>query len=287
MGLILVNPTLQCPHDGACPLSVSSAGASSSAPAHICSFSQRLERPEFLRKTKHASRGHESIEYSYVVIRRGTRPRPPADTALWDAVPLGILKQRRLKRAKILEVEVTDGQRARTKDRPSEIALEFHERSETPAEVRRRSRHWISDAPPRAADDIRAESYHWPRILQPPLKRSGHVLLETCTKEGELSFDYACFTRRLNESDCLSPLKGNIARHIIPRSQGKQHYYDARKAKWGDSFPWESKNGPDMRKEGRAYTGTVVAGRHAGAGEEPSDNTLLQDIEGEWEVCIS
>lgn len=78
-----------------------------------------------------------------------------------------------------------NGAPAPIEDQPEQITLEFQEHEETSADVRRRLRHWISDAPPRAHEDIRAESYYWPRILQTPLKRSGHVVLETCTKEGE------------------------------------------------------------------------------------------------------
>ena len=33
-------------------------------------------------------------------------------------------------------------------------------------------------------------------------------------------------------------------RLIIPKSQGKQPYYDARKSGWGDIFPHEPKNPP-------------------------------------------
>lgn len=39
-------------------------------------------------------------------------------------------------------------------------------------------------------------------------------------------------------------LAGDIERHTIPKSQGRQPYYDARKASWGDSFPHPPKNGP-------------------------------------------
>ncbi len=35
---------------------------------------------------------------------------------------------------------------------------------------------------------------------------------------------------------------GEIQRIVIPKSQGKVPYRDARKATWGDLFPHESKN---------------------------------------------
>lgn len=36
-------------------------------------------------------------------------------------------------------------------------------------------------------------------------------------------------------------------RMTIPKSQGKQPYYDARKSEWGDLFPHEPKNTPQDR----------------------------------------
>jgi ribosomal protein RSM22 (predicted rRNA methylase) len=36
-------------------------------------------------------------------------------------------------------------------------------------------------------------------------------------------------------------------RLIIPKSQGKQEYYDARKSSWGDLFPHPPKNDPVER----------------------------------------
>ena len=36
-------------------------------------------------------------------------------------------------------------------------------------------------------------------------------------------------------------------RLTIPRSQGKQPYYDARKSSWGDIFPHDPKNPPQVR----------------------------------------
>lgn len=70
-----------------------------------------------------------------------------------------------------------------------------------------------------ATDDIMEnQSYEWPRIIQPPLKKNGHVVMDVCSKEGE------------------------IQRMTIPKSQGKIPYRDARKAAWGDLFPHNSKN---------------------------------------------
>ena len=34
---------------------------------------------------------------------------------------------------------------------------------------------------------LRSEAYHWPRLVFPPLKRSGHIILDSCTVEGEYS----------------------------------------------------------------------------------------------------
>ena len=53
----------------------------------------------------------------------------------------------------------------------------------------------------------------WPRLVLPPLKRGGHVLLDAC-----------CPTT-------------NIERFTVAKSMGKQEYYDARKSRWGDAFP--------------------------------------------------
>lgn len=40
---------------------------------------------------------------------------------------------------------------------------------------------------------------------------------------------------------------GKIMRQTIPKSQGKQAYYDARKSEWGDIFPHPPKNTPQER----------------------------------------
>jgi ribosomal protein RSM22 (predicted rRNA methylase) len=32
---------------------------------------------------------------------------------------------------------------------------------------------------------IRLEAYQWPRLVFPPLKKSGHIILDGCTAEGK------------------------------------------------------------------------------------------------------
>jgi len=158
-----------CPHDKACPLHHSGSAKL------VCSFSQRLQRPAFIRKTKNVRGGHEDVGYSYVVIRRGRRPEVAAD----------------------LEDNSAD-----SRDTGAD--------TETPSSLDMR---------------VRREAYSWPRLIFPPMKNSGHVIMDSCTSEGK------------------------IMRLTIPRSQGRQPYYDARKSSWGDIFPHEPKNPPQIRYE--------------------------------------
>ena len=47
------------------------------------------------------------------------------------------------------------------------------------------------EAPSYTAADmtsLRNESYSWPRVIYPPLKRSGHIILDACTEDGESYF---------------------------------------------------------------------------------------------------
>lgn len=45
-------------------------------------------------------------------------------------------------------------------------------------------------------------------------------------------------------------------RMTIPKSQGKQPFYDARKSSWGDIFPHEPKNTPQERYQPRGANGS-------------------------------
>jgi ribosomal protein RSM22 (predicted rRNA methylase) len=49
----------------------------------------------------------------------------------------------------------------------------------------------ISSSEPRSRagleEALRLEAYSWPRLIFPPLKKSGHIILDGCTAEGESS----------------------------------------------------------------------------------------------------
>jgi ribosomal protein RSM22 (predicted rRNA methylase) len=89
---------------------------------------------------------------------------------------------------------------------------------------------------------LRQEAFGWSRLIFPPLKRSGHVILDGCTAGGT-KWQYIYL-------HTVHALTGKIMRMIIPRSQGKQPYYDARKSVWGDIFPHPPKNPAQERHLG-------------------------------------
>ncbi|TPX72656.1 hypothetical protein SpCBS45565_g00227 [Spizellomyces sp. 'palustris'] len=62
--------------------------------------------------------------------------------------------------------------------------------------------------------DMHTAAYAWPRIIAPPLKRDGHVILDWCGPSGHL------------ERATVTKSKG-----------GKMQYYEARKSHWGDVWP--------------------------------------------------
>ncbi|KAF5312896.1 hypothetical protein D9619_002736 [Psilocybe cf. subviscida] len=197
-----------CPHDGACPL-LTSGGASL-----VCGYVQRSQRPDFLRKTKHTGVGHEDIGYSYVVIQRGPRP-PRQDTSVGR---IGVIGRRELEKeieAKIPMKELAVHVEGSVQEPESGVIY--------PPSVLEYEGSTLNDEEMQA--QLRKEAYQWPRLVFTPLKKSGHIILDSCTAEGK------------------------IMRLTIPKSQGKQPFYDARKSSWGDIFPHAPKNAPLERNQ--------------------------------------
>ncbi|KAK7007022.1 3-methyl-2-oxobutanoate hydroxymethyltransferase [Favolaschia claudopus] len=196
-----------CPHDGQCPLYF---------PGDVklvCGFSQRLQRPSFVRLTKHSGQGHEDMEYSYIVVRRGPRPSDPK-TKFGRVGRIGLAATAKKLEAQIPVKELQLHSESDPAQSEEQLVIESAEEDRT-IEV---------PSTPAALDAaLRLEAYNWPRLVFPPLKKSGHIILDGCTPEGK------------------------IMRMTVPKSQGKQPFYDARKSDWGDIFPHEPKNPPQER----------------------------------------
>ncbi|KAI6047994.1 mitochondrial small ribosomal subunit Rsm22-domain-containing protein [Pisolithus marmoratus] len=248
-----------CPHDRPCPLY--QPGASRLA----CGFSQRLQSPSFLRRTKHVKEGYEDIGYSYVVVQRGSRPNAMAE----PAGRIGAVGKEAMERevhartAMLKELRQAD-EHQHDAQSASSVDIETENQklqvqsgtlpvgANTVAPVSGQAN--VADVadvdaidtatttsfphgdenvpmnPMRAQtstadleETLRREAYKWPRLVFPPLKKSGHIIIDACTA------------------------KGTIMRLTIPRSQGKQPFYDARKSSWGDLFPHPPKNKPVER----------------------------------------
>ncbi|KAG2138665.1 mitochondrial small ribosomal subunit Rsm22-domain-containing protein [Suillus bovinus] len=201
-----------CPHDGSCPLYFEKSVSL------VCGFSQRLQRPSFVRLTKHAREGHEDIEYSYVAIQRGPRPSMVGEgisTQVRSVGRVGAIgreeaEQIRLKEERVTKELVLDADHVETR-------YEAEATDPIPSEI----------LPAENSEEVEAalrnEAFHWPRLVFPPLKKSGHIIIDACTAEGK------------------------IMRLTIPKSQGKQPFYDARKSSWGDIFPHPPKNRPQEK----------------------------------------
>jgi hypothetical protein len=213
----------KCPHDRGCPIHWSDVGKGKL----VCGFSQRMERPSFVRRTKHSGIGHEDIGYSYVVIRRGPRPSIP-DVKVGR---LGEVGRRQIQsegaKGQPVELELDDGSSVA----PTQLANAIV----PPEEITEPS----TPSPAEIDSLLQAESFHWPRLVFPPLKKSGHVVMDVCAPSGTSAF----FTRNCYQTQRT----GSIMRMTVPKSQGKQPYYDARKSAWGDAFPHEPKNPPQVR----------------------------------------
>ncbi|KAJ7508658.1 Rsm22-domain-containing protein [Mycena galericulata] len=206
-----------CPHDHACPLNFPGEMKL------VCGFSQRLQRPSFVRLTKHSGEGHEDMGYSYIVIRRGPRPSNPGTTV----GRIGRVGRAALEKELELKTPI------------KELVLHGEHETTPPAEQLEslvvEDGQAIEDPSTPAALDaaLRLEAYNWPRLIFPPLKKSGHVILDGCTPDGK------------------------IMRMTVPKSQGKQPFYDARKSGWGDIFPHAPKNAPQVRYQSQRVNGKL------------------------------
>lgn len=141
----------------------------------FCHFRQRFIRPGFYQRVIGAShRNHEDVKFSYIAVRRGVDTRNNAE----DADPSTSLVQ-----SKVATDAAFKGHEA-----ASNPEISYHEQTLAPG----------------------FSTLSLPRVINEPLKRTGHVTLDVCTPSGTLE------------------------RWTVPKSFSSQAYRDSRKLRWGD-----------------------------------------------------
>ncbi|PNS19611.1 hypothetical protein CAC42_7455 [Sphaceloma murrayae] len=152
----------------------------------FCHFEQRFIRPPYLQKLLHAKdKNHEDVQFSYLSIMRGRDFRDPNDAGLIQG------------------------------DTATSRAFEGYEHFDVP---KQEEQDFDPTAPAIDDSDVSTDAapqggpsgLALPRAIFPPLKRTGHVILDLCTPSG------------------------TIERWTVPRSFSKQAFRDARKSRWGD-----------------------------------------------------
>ena len=118
------------------------------------------------------------MDYSYVVIRRGPRPAHITDkVGRIGGVGLREFAKRNEDSTPIAHLfldvdhqELADGEQASSHERKLSEATE-DDYGLISAEV---------------TSALRQEAYSWPRLVFPPIKRSGHIILDVCHPQGKL-----------------------------------------------------------------------------------------------------
>ena len=222
-----------CQHDRACPMD--------GLPTW-CHFSQRVQRSEMHRQMLPRGRGaqHQDERFSYVILRRLSRARArQEDVARAEKVASGkwldvlppeeeedeeanmsaeeIAERRAIEKRMGFSRDADDVVAATSREDESTVdAIEADEDGDDAEED--------EDAVPEnlLADAVALASAHeWGRMVRPPIKRSGHVIVDLCDADGKLS------------------------RQIIAKSNaweggvGKSGYKAARKSKWGDLWAYD------------------------------------------------
>jgi ribosomal protein RSM22 (predicted rRNA methylase) len=159
----------------------------------FCHFKQRYIRPPFLQKILGAKhRNHEDVEFSYVSVMRGRDLRDKDEE-------------------NIIQGEVATDRAFEGFENPQAVTEGVEDEFDPTAPA----------VPDMEAETSAAEDPHslsLPRMVLPPLKRQGHVIIDLCTPAGTLE------------------------RWTVPKSFSKQAYRDARKSSWGDIWALGAKS---------------------------------------------
>lgn len=152
---------------------------------NCCHFEQRYIRPPFLQSLLGAKdKNYEDVKFSYLAVMRG--------------------RDLRSEQSKLLQGDEATDRAFAGYEHESEQSLDEDEVTFDPTApaIPETARISVPGSVP--------HSLNLPRAVLPPLKRTGHVIIDLCTPSGRLE------------------------RWTVPRSFSKQAYRDARKSSWGD-----------------------------------------------------
>ncbi|KOM36462.1 hypothetical protein LR48_Vigan02g261200 [Vigna angularis] len=227
-GAFVVAP---CPHDGICPLVKS---------GKYCHFVQRLERTSSQRAYKRSKgdplRGFEDEKFSYVVFRRGPRPRQVEPWPL-EGVEFETLKEQHAKRnPEDLEIDYEDWMKLQQADDTlHEVAdaADDLETGDTSCEVVN-AVSYDSDAVETDGDDDDSDNDYerreerasadlgggWGRIVFMPVRRGRQVTMNVC---------------RSTKKDAS---EGSYDRIVVTKSKNPTLHHQAKRSIWGDLWPF-------------------------------------------------
>ncbi|CAA2956545.1 37S ribosomal S22, mitochondrial-like isoform X3 [Olea europaea subsp. europaea] len=214
IGAYIVAP---CPHDGACPLQNTDK---------YCHFVQRLERTSSQRAYKRSKdnslRGYEDEKFSYIVFRRGTRPRGP-----WplDGMTFETLKEMHAKRIPE-DLDIDTENQFTTEVVAEDDQYEDQSASSCDSDVSERDSVTENDDSEEDDDEVekpRADlGSGWGRIIYMPLRRGKRVEFDVC--------------RSTNDEGT----KGSFDRVVVTQSKNPTLHQQARRSIWGDLWPLRS-----------------------------------------------
>ncbi|KAE9601544.1 hypothetical protein Lal_00040705 [Lupinus albus] len=221
-GAFVVAP---CPHDGTCPLVKS---------GKFCHFVQRLERTSSQRAYKRSKgvplRGFEDEKFSFVVLRRGQRPREP-----WplDGLEFETLKEERAKRnPEDLEIDYEDWLKIQQSDDavPAEVvdAVTTYDSDAIETDGAAADDDDIEEDDTEEDDKVEEEEETgsadlgggWGRIVFMPVRRGRQVTMNVCR------------TTNMDASE------GSFDRIVVTKSKNPSLHHQASKSIWGDLWPF-------------------------------------------------
>nr|POE90141.1 37s ribosomal protein s22, mitochondrial [Quercus suber] len=188
----------------------------------VCRFEQRYVRPTLMQRILQGgakAKNFEDVEFSYLSVMRGRDVRS-FDS---DLRPIGHDQN----------APVVQGEEAT--DRAFDDPYSY-------ADIPRSAVPDSSLAPP---------SLTLPRMILPPMKRKGHIILDLCTSAGTLE------------------------RWTVPRSFGQQAFRDARKSSWGDLWALGAKtrNVRSLRQPKHGPDGKYASTARAERGDDKKAKT--------------